>query len=347
MPVYEEMVRRGLEKRYKLIWLNKNYQHVFLDGSIQTTVEQMPYYKIALERLRIKNRTKAVIFGNRFVFSDTPGVKHFYITHGAPVKNTKGYYPAPKYAEYMFTLGPGLNQEYQEQSCLPMEKIVPLGYPRNDILAKSTIDIKSILGTACTKIVVWYPTYRQHKSGYSHTDSTISMPLIHDAEIAKQLNDAAKKYNTMIVIKPHFAQDISLIEMLKLSNIRFIDDDFFPDNHISSYQFVGSCDALLTDYSSVYYDFLLCDKPIGVVWEDYQEFSENPGFAIDPNYIFKAATKIYTLDDMIDFIKAVADGNDKLQTERKEICDYVHYSRDGKSTERVVDFILEKLESKV
>ena len=68
-----------------------------------------------------------------------------------------------------------------------------------------------------------------------------------------------------------FRQDISYIQKYALSNICFIDDAFFRRNNITSYEFVGSCDALITDYSSIYFDYLLCGKPAAVIWEDIEE----------------------------------------------------------------------------
>ena len=156
---------------------------------------------------------------------------------------------------------------------------------------------------------------------------------------ALRLNEAARKENILIVLKPHFSQDISRVKKLNLTNICFINDTFFNKHQISSYSFVGGCDALVTDYSSIYFDFLLCNKPIASIWEDVNEYRVNRGFAFDIDYYMKGAYKIFTIDDFINFIYEISSNVDSLKSEREEIMKIAHHYLDDKSTERVVDFI--------
>ena len=41
---------------------------------------------------------------------------------------------------------------------------------------------------------------------------------------------------------------------------------------------LGSSDALITDYSSVYFDYLLLDKPIGFTVDDMELYIKDRGF---------------------------------------------------------------------
>ena len=94
--------------------------------------------------------------------------------------------------------------------------------------------------------------------------------------------------------------------------------------------------------SSIYYDYTLCDKPIGLIWEDYEEYAEKPGFVVDMDYMMKGGVKIYDMEDFRSFIRDVAKGIDRLKDERREIRDFANYSTDGKNSKRVVDFIIEQ-----
>ena len=98
----------------------------------------------------------------------------------------------------------------------------------------------------------------------------------------------------------------------------------------------------MTDYSSVYYDYTLSDHPIGAVWEDIEDFRKSPGFDMDIDFWMKGAEKIYTCQDLCEFIQRIADGKDILAKERREIRDLANYSTDGKNSERVVDFIVKE-----
>ena len=191
------------------------------------------------------------------------------------------------------------------------------------------------------KIIVWYPTFRQHKNGLK-TNSANALPVLHDAQNAVALNETARKYGVLVVAKPHFAQDLSYIKQYDLSNIVFIDDDFFVKNNLSSYEFVGSCDGLITDYSSIFFDYLLCDKPVAVIWEDIDDYRNNPGFAMDPEVYMAGSHKIYTLEDFEDFLRSVAAEEDPYKEERRKLNALLNYAADGKNTQRVTDFIVEK-----
>lgn len=225
--------------------------------------------------------------------------------------------------------------------CFDINKIFSFGLPRNDAFSKDKRDLRTILGKNFTKVIVWLPTFRQHKSG-KKTGSAHALPVIHSIDSAKQINEWAKENNVLIVVKPHFAQDLRYLEKENLDNIIFIDENVFEVNNISLNEFLNSSDALITDYSGVYFDYLLSKKPIAVVWEDIDDYKINPGLAVDVDFYMKPTHKIYGVEDFKSFISTVANGDDCYAEEREVISSIVNYSDDGKNTERVVDFIVEK-----
>lgn len=331
--VFDEMIRRNLNKKYTFIWIvsNKNKEFPKYENTIYIEKSELNYYK---------NRAKVLISCNDFLQSFIKGQISFYLTHGTGIKNV-GSYQLPSHIDYTLVAS---NDSIDNMIVLlggDKEKFYGLGFPRNDELTNFKIDLHSLFSINYKKIIVWYPTFRQHKNGLK-TKSNGTIPLLDDYKKAIKLNEEAKKRNILIVIKPHFAQDINYITKHNLSNIIFINDDFFKENNLSSYQFVGNCDALITDYSSIYFDYLLCCKPIGVVWEDIDEYRENPGFCIDVNYYMKGAYKIYKIEELINFLDDLSLNKDNLKKEREEICKYANYSKDGKNSQRVVDFIIEK-----
>ena len=337
--VYDEMVRRGLDSKYKFIWLCFDKKSVIGKCCNSNTV----FVKARTSKLRmwyLLSKSRCIICCNNFLIKSNKKTSTFYLTHGTPIKSTKSYYIIPDSVDYCTVPSVGVANIYAYEMNFPIEKIYPLGFPRNDALYNN-VDIKTPLGTNCEKVIVWYPTFRQMAKGIK-TASTHTLPVIHDAEAAKRLNEVAVKNNTLIVLKPHFAQDVSYVKDLGLSNIRFIDDSFFTEHGITSYEFVGSCDALITDYSSIYYDFTLCDKPIAAVWEDIEEYKQNPGLIDNYEYYMKGAEKVYTVEELEKFVSDVANGIDNLKEERNEIKNLTNYSTDGKNSARVVDFIIEK-----
>ena len=333
--VFDEMLSRGLNKKYKLIWLlyDEKREYPSLPG--------VEYVQNGTKAYTKAMRTaKCFICCNRFVYSNIPEQKAFFLTHGMYVKNPKAYYKMPEEIDYCLSSSKPLEEMQANAVSAPLEKMFSLGYPRNDVLTQPPLDLRKYFGEY-KKFIVWYPTFRQHNTGMG-TGSTHAYPVIWDEAAAQKVNEAAKNAGVLVILKPHFAQDTSKLRAMQLSNIRLIDDAFFKDNRLTSYEFVGSCDALLTDYSSVYFDYTLCDKPIGLIWEDYAEYESNPGFALDMDFYMKGGVKIYDAAQFAAFIQDVADGVDKLQKERREIRDLSNYATDGKSAVRVTDFIIQK-----
>ena len=340
MPVFEEMIRRGMNKKYKMVWWVSNaskdfpkYENtVFIDKSSFMNKIRFFWYRI---------RSKCVISCNQAITKIRENQCAIYMAHGTTVKSTKNFYCVPEAIDYVLIASEPSKEAMARELNADIEKIVSLGYPRNDVMGHFQVDLHPFLEQDYKKAVVWYPTYRQSKGG-GKTNAKNALPILHDAEKAIRLNEIAKQQEVLLIVKPHFAQDISYITEYNLSNIVFITDNFFKQNDITSYQFVSSCDALITDYSSIFYDYLLCDKPIAVIWEDIEDYRENPGFGVDVDEMMKCASKIYTLEEFEEFLVDVAGENDAYREERKEINEWANLSKDGKNSQRVVDFIVDK-----
>ena len=342
-PVFDEMLRRGLDRKYNLVWLTTGDKRLPVEGPhIRYIYSKSHKLWEKIRKTYYLASAKCLICCNRFLVPNNPRQTAFYLSHGTPMKNAGGYYYPPEKINYCLAAGPGVAELMAEQCRTNIEKVFPLGFPRNDVLTQAPRAIKSMLDTQCEKVIVWYPTFRQHKSTGRIAGSGVALPIIHDVEAAKRLNQVAYEQNVLIVLKPHFAQDVQCIKDAGLSNIRFIDESFFEKHDISSYAFVGSCDGLITDYSSIYYDYTLCDKPIALIWEDLEEYRQNPGFAIDLEAHTKCAEIAYTLPQLEDFVRNVGAGIDIHREERRAYCKLVNYSTDGKNTQRVVDFIIQK-----
>lgn len=340
--VFDELLRREINKDYKLVWLvEKDLSYPKINNVLYfkkntTSKLNLLYYTYLL------NCSKCIISCNRSIGSSRKGQTSFYLNHGTPVKTMKRYYQVSDNVDYNLVASENLRELHAYENGTKLSKIYAFGFPRNDDLISKKRNLQDLFGCCYEKFIVWYPTYRQSKNEDGIIFNTNALPIIHNEDSAKKINDIAKLNKTLIIMKPHFVQNVSYIKDLHLSNIIFIDDSFFYENNLSSYEFVGNCDALITDYSSVYYDFTLCDKPIAVTWDDIEEYRTNPGFAIDLDFYMKGAEKIYTADELSDFIERVAKGIDVLKKERDEIKKYVNYSLDSDNSKRVVDFIIEK-----
>jgi hypothetical protein len=339
--VLNEMIARNLHLKYKMVWICSNYSQ--------------PYKEIngvRIRCIRYKDRWTYFYYLIRSIcaISCTSPIrtygkkqKSLYLSHGGlPLKLIP--YKLTRYVDFMIAPSRFGVDLFSKVLDFPKERFVITGIPMYDGLLNKDIreTLKSIWNQKYDKFIVWYPTFRQHANSNIIDSKSCSIPLLHDATQINELNNFARERKTLIIIKPHPTQDLSLIKGLELSNIKMIFDDFFETHHIYSYEFLSGCDALVTDYSSVYFDYLLCDKPIAVIWEDIEEYRKNRGFAVDIDYYTKGACKIYNLNEFKEFIDNVYNDVDHLKAERAEIRDIIFKYRDSNNTQRVVDFIMKE-----
>ena len=99
----------------------------------------------------------------------------------------------------------------------------------------------------------------------------------------KVVNNHLKEKKVIIIIKPHPSQDMSCFNVDDLSNIKVITSPEMAQKNVQLYDILGETDGMLSDYSSVYFDYLLTDKPIGLTCDDIVVYRNKTGFSFD-NY---------------------------------------------------------------
>lgn len=346
--VFDEMIRRGLNKKYRFVWLCRDplrdypkIKNVIYLPPISTPLDQWrcSWYHI---------RARLALSCNRMIeltalrsSGDQNGTLYVHLDHGSPFKDARLDQRLPSHYDYLLCASEQMMPYRMETfNVTDSGKMLCLGYPRNDIFSSAPKDFRMIFQKDYAKLVVWMPTFRQHKGG-KNTVSTITLPIIHDAQLGMQLNEWARNHNVLIALKAHYAQDTSYIQNLGLSNILFLSDRSLQETGVTSYDLLNASDALLSDYSSVYYDYTLHDKPIGLIWEDIEIYRANRGLVPDYEFWSQGGVKIYSYDELIAFLTDVSEGKDALQESRRRIRDCANISADGKNTERVTDFIVQ------
>ncbi len=342
LAVYQEMLRRSWNKRYRIILLTANpdnLRHLRTKGVSIIRIEYSPIKVVSFMK-HLLARMRAVLVLYQFVQmgKKNPETILVYLTHGSPVKSVRKYYNCSRDVDYMLNQSDFWKPINSYELNISEEKLVTLGSPRNDILFSDRVDMKKIFGKAYSKIVVWYPTYRQ-ASFQSPYRQGITIPVIHDPENARRVNELAAKYDILVVVKPHPVQDISKITALNLDHLILISNSFFVEHGIQSYEFLAKTDALITDYSSVFFDYLLTGKPVALTLEDYELYRKQIGFAIDMNLMKSCSTILDDPEDFDAFFRDLTEGRDPLQEKRREITQLTNKYLDDQSTKRVVDWL--------
>ena len=339
--VFDEMIRMGLNRKYKFVWVMQD------NDPERCPTDSNVFYISMHDRKQYAYNVKraiAIVSCNRMLASYVPEQFSIYLTHGIPFKLATRYLHAPQNACIRYSLSSSpLTEKLQRQYLMlsPDTEIVSLGYPRNDVFFKPKRALVNLFTKEYSKVIAWYPTFRNHKYE-TRNEGDESLPIIHDENKAIQLNNVAKEQNVLIVIKPHPVQDVNYIKRMQLSNIMLIDDSFFDAHCITNYEFLNSCDALLSDYSSVFLDYLLTNNPIGLIWEDIEKYKKDLGLVESYQELSSGCEKIYSLEDLISFINEIASDIDRNKTERLRVSNSIHLDADGKSAKKVARFIAKK-----
>ena len=228
------------------------------------------------------------------------------------------------------------------QKVFEAKQFLNLGYPRNDVLLKEKIEKNDLIfcdkkiynqiledKKSGLKVVLYMPTFREN--GFD------SFPLSFDI-----FNESVKKLKVKFYIKLHpyvLNQYLDSIESFKeYSNIVFYNTqgDIYP--------ILKNIDILVTDYSSIAYDFMFLNKPIIFFIYDYDEYINVREEGIGNKFLFdfyeytagdKVKTEIELVDSILKNIK-IDDYNGERIVIRDKFFDYV----DSSSSKRILDEVL-------
>ena len=213
-------------------------------------------------------------------------------------------------------------------------------YPRTDLLLRKDDYIISDYSftEGYDKCILWMPTYRNAPSINLGGRFDNKFPILNGDNI-EQFNEFLKGKNTLVLIKLHPLQaEIDGINW-NWSNILRIDNDFLSSRKIQLYSLLQRTDSIITDYSSIVFEYALTDKPIGFAIDDIEEYRNSNGFNVNNPEVFFCGEKLYTLQDLIQFVENISVGKDEYAALRKKIRDLSNYYIDGESCRRVAELI--------
>ena len=142
---------------------------------------------------------------------------------------------------------------------------------------------------------------------------------------------------------PHPSQNLDKLINFNLSNIRFLHNDEMLEKGIQTNEFLKCCDAMITDYSGIYYDYLCLNRPIAITLDDFEEYKKQHGFVFDNPLDVLKGYYVFNLGDLMKFINEVSNNIDSHSNERAIVNSFVNDFSDGLSSQRVVNFLIEKI----
>ena len=331
LAIYNYMLEKKLNKKYKLIWFVDN------PDNFQNIKEyNVKFVKIYSLKSNYYNfRAKLIMDCNKYVYKKHDYQTRIHLMHGISYKQVDGYLNACGKVDYFVLPGHAFNDYLTSGYKCSEDQLLDFGYARNDVLL-SKIDVKKKLKIDQTsKLILWLPTYRKHKNQEINIDDVI-IPIYNTVDKLKKLNEELIKRNIFIYLKPHPAQDLSALEEADLSNFKIIMDHDLKDMNLTLYEFLSGTDSLITDYSSVYFDYLLTKNVIGVTLDDFKDYKSS--MFIDNYDEIIGGEHIYSNKDFLNYLDLVANGKFDKKKYNQELKKY-HTYFDNEATKRLYNFI--------
>lgn len=283
---------------------------------------------------------KFIVDSNSYVPKKHKKQKRIFLGHGMPFKVAETYVTQKGEVDMNIITTYEFNDIFHKLGDTD-EKMRNFGYCRNDILAEHAGTRKNRETTS----IIWMPTYRQHtKVDYQRIENNfpLGLPIIKSNEQMEQINAFLKENNTILYLRPHPAQDLSIMKIDNMSNIIIADNAFLKSKGLQLYEFLTETDALISDYSSVYYDYLLIERPIALALEDLEDFRSKWPIAFDDVEANYKCPYLYNTDDLKEFIKNVASDSNIYHEELVKAKNRFNDYTDNKTCERLYNFMVKE-----
>jgi CDP-glycerol glycerophosphotransferase len=326
--IYEKA--RELAPGVRGVWL--------VNRAAAATVPPGVPYAIAGTREYYRAVARAKFHVNNVNFLDwtikRPGSVHLQTHHGTPLKVVgMDHHRYPIGARGMdldkllsrcdrwdFSISTSpFNTEVWQRAYPCQHETLEVGYPRNDRLCLATepdaVAARAALGLPPDETVVLFaPTHREYQE--------TSEPLIDAGELADALGPDVRVLTRAHYFYADFPAD---------SHPRVVDVSAYPrveDLYLAA-------DALITDYSSMMFDYAHLDRPIAIFAPDWDTYRRTRGVTFDlmaqpPGLV---AT---TFGELVDAFRGGGVWGPAATAARAAFRDRFCVHRDGRSSERVV-----------
>lgn len=215
------------------------------------------------------------------------------------------------------------------------KKILALGYPRNDAMLDALRQFGGLVNCNVDavarqrihahresggKIVAYMPTFRNGKISPFDTGH---MDL-------SRLSAFCERLGILFVLKLHpLMQGRYSME----SSPFLVDID--PDSDI--YPLLAGIDILITDYSSIYFDFLLLDRPIIFYPYDLDEYLRDDRSLLFPYPDMTPGAHAHTFDDLLASLERQVVGIDEYAGRREMVLRLAFDHRDAAASARLLE----------
>lgn len=331
--IFEHMRNDERFKDYRFVWAFHNPEKHEVVGTEKIKTDNLDYFVTAL-KARVWITNSSVSRGLDFKGKNT----FFFNTwHGTAMKkmgtdidsgNQSFRSKGKSKIDIMMSQSEYDTNIFSRAFGLPKEQFLEVGLPRNDIYVLFSEDyrneIRNKLGVnSDKKLILYCPTFREYER-----DENNGCVMIPPMDLRKWEEELKNEY--VLLFRAHY-------EVAKVMDIT--DNDFvrnvtdYPD--LSELMIVS--DLLLSDYSSVFFDYSIMDKPMLHFTYDYEKYASMRGMYFDIRDYVKGSN---SEDKLISLIKNLDEDDaikDTVEFRNKYVTQY------GNAGKQAVDCIANEL----
>lgn len=196
------------------------------------------------------------------------------------------------------------------------------GQPRNDSLRLVNNSLKELFSEINkeTKLILYAPTWRPYEKTTIFPFKKLDM---------KKLEKVLVDEDALIFLRTHPYYEVNYPkDIASLDRVKFLNSDIIPE--IMDY--INQFDVLVTDYSSIYLDYLPLNRPIIYIPYDLERYKKKVGFSIEYEK-FAPGPKVNSFDEFITVLKKSISNNEYYLDERQRVNDFVNGKTDGNCKE--------------
>lgn len=208
-------------------------------------------------------------------------------------------------------------------------EILEIGYPRIDLTitaqkTKTIEELKKHFNLNDKKILLYCPTWR---------GKYINHPETNFENLLSEVKQFEKHLGYKVLLKVHpFIYNLAKNESSLKS---YLVPDYYDSNELLSI-----VDIMVTDYSSIFFDYLVTNNPIVFYTSDYDDYKFDRGMYINKNEL--PGPNANKIEDVISLIKNKGYKNKTIEENYEKFKkDYVNFE-DGNVSQKLVDYIFHK-----
>ena len=292
------------------------------------------------------SRSAVVLLGYRISalcgYSSQLTTKHTIIQlwHGIPLKRIGRLYPAetgwaeegPMYAATVSSSDADRKVMQEAFSPLTLDRVWLTGLPRNSTIVKSEddlpLDYRRTLeelraDLAGRRLVLYAPTWR---------DADLLHYAFSPSEV-HALEELLRAHGAVLGVRGHSNVRSSQAYTQPYGSDAFLNLNDVPDANL----LLRLADVLVTDYSSIYIDYLLTDRPVVHFAYDLEEYRAGRGLLYEPEDAFAGPTA-RTFVDLLAHLETALESRAAHQDQRERARSLFH-THGGNSADAAADCI--------